>query len=540
MSSSTAQIEPGAPGLPGLVDPLVARTLAEPRTYGGHAPVEVRETHASRVFLVGDRAFKLKKPVALGFLDYGTLERRHAACREEVRVNSELAAGIYLGVRALVAGPDGLVLAPEDAPKPVEYLVEMRRFDEADTLAGLIGSGALSSVHVRAVARRLADFHRGAAPVAGGDVEDVLALWRANVSELAAVNPGGAPRAERALGFARAFVSAHGQEIERRREAGLVRDGHGDLRCEHVLAAPLDEVRVVDRVEFDPGLRRTDIACDLAFLTMDLEALGQPQAAAGLIAAYRAQGVDPGSPQLLDFYAAHRALVRAKVALIAAREREGERRARSLELSRMSWRLAERLCWRARRPLAVVVCGPAASGKSTLAAELAARSGMPVVSSDLARKAAAGIAPDERAAPEFYSEARSHATYEQVGRAAHRALGEHGAVIVDATCRSRGDRFLVLHRLHGRDLTRLVVRCRVPLAVALGRAARRLAEFARGSDATPAIVAEQHEGFEELTELPPGELLELDAELPLDEQVGMVAAALDRLLAARAREGSRG
>src|SRR5271166_4334168 len=113
-------------------------TLEDASTYASSDPVEVHETHASWVFLVGERAFKLKKPLALGFLDYSTLARRHDACVEEVRVNRELAPGIYLGVRAIVETDTGFAFAPDGAPGAVDYLVEMRRFREADTLAGLI------------------------------------------------------------------------------------------------------------------------------------------------------------------------------------------------------------------------------------------------------------------------------------------------------------------------------------------------------------------------------------------------------------------
>src|ERR1039457_2959345 len=129
----------------GSTDPALLEALATPATYGQDLPVVVHETHASWVFVAGERAYKIKKPVALGFLDYSTLERRRNACVEEVRVNQELAPGIYLGIRAIVRTKAGFAFAPNDqAPDTVEYAVEMRSFDEADTLAGLIASQALT------------------------------------------------------------------------------------------------------------------------------------------------------------------------------------------------------------------------------------------------------------------------------------------------------------------------------------------------------------------------------------------------------------
>jgi hypothetical protein len=530
MSSSTAQIDPAEPARGECVDAALLQALASPALYGGGPAVDVHETHASWVFVTGERAYKVKKPLALGFLDYSTLSLRHAACREEVRVNRELAPDLYLGVRAIVRTPTGFELAPEHASGAVEYAVAMRRFREADTLAGLIACGALSTERIGAVARHLAEFHRKAPAVAGGGVREVLGMWQDNLRELARESRASGWNVALAGTFAEVFVRAHEPEIERRRRTGLVRDGHGDLRCEHVLAIPT--VRVVDRVEFDPALRRTDIACDLAFLTMDLEALGQRSAAVELISAYGRHGMDPGSEALRSFYAAHRALVRAKVALIAAGERDGTAAAEQLAQAQTLWELAERLCWRARAPVAVVVCGPAASGKSTLAAELSRRSGLPVLASDAVRKAAAGLAVTERAAPEHYSEHFTRLTYELLGREARRALAQGDGVIVDATCRSRGERFLLLHGLHCAGLTRLVVRCDVPLAVALERAARRMHDADRASDATPEIVAEQYRSFQTLDELPLGSVLELDAEQPLDLQVEELTRGVDHRLAA--------
>ena len=530
--------DPGERGPAAPAGSRLLQALGDAATYGEQGPVEVRETHASWVFLTGERAYKVKKALAFGFLDYSTLALRHAACREEVRVNRALAPGLYVGVRAIVPAAAGFGLAPERAAGAVEYAVEMRRFRERDTLAGLIAAGALTSEHVRAVARRLAAFHKAAPAVAGGDVPAVLRMWRENVAELAELGTRLRPRAELAEGFAEAFLQAHGREVERRRRAGLVRDGHGDLRCEHVLAVP--RVRVVDRIEFDPGLRRTDVACDLAFLAMDLEACGQRWAAAELLCAYARDGLDPGSTQLQSFYGAHRALVRAKVALIAAAEQPARRRAPHLAEARSLLSLGERLCWRARAPLAIVICGPAASGKSTLAAGLSRESGFPVVSSDAVRKSAAGLAPTERAAPEHYSASFTRQTYERLGRAAQLALEREPGVIVDATCRSRDSRGLLLRSLERRGLTRLVVFCELPLEVALARAARRVRRVGHVSDATPEIVAGHYRTFEPLEEQAAGSVLVLDTGQDLDAQLAAVTRAVDRVLAGRDSGRTRG
>ena len=143
-----------------LSGPGLAAALSRPETYGdGSLPVEVRETHISWVFLVGDRAYKLKKPVRLPFVDYGTLKRRHDMCLEEVRLNRRLAPRVYLGVKAVIAVPGGVALAAVHHPDAIDYVVEMCRFDEARTLAARVSHGGVPYPALVAVGRKLADFH---------------------------------------------------------------------------------------------------------------------------------------------------------------------------------------------------------------------------------------------------------------------------------------------------------------------------------------------------------------------------------------------
>ena len=163
-TSSAAQIGPSREQ---CGDPAMLQALATPAMYPGVPRVSVHETHASWVFVAGERAYKVKKPLALGFLDYSTLALRHSACREEVRVNQQLAPGIYLGVRAIVRDGDGYRIVPDGAPDAVEYVVEMRAFSEDDTFAGLIAAGSLTRAHVTAAARAAGSF-----PSLGG------AWWR--------------------------------------------------------------------------------------------------------------------------------------------------------------------------------------------------------------------------------------------------------------------------------------------------------------------------------------------------------------------------
>jgi uncharacterized protein len=516
-------------------DPDLLAALAAPTMYRGRPPVAVHETHASWVFVAGEHAYKIKKPLALGFLDYSTLSRRRAACREELRVNQALAPDIYLGVLAIVRTVDGFGFANEETAGAIEYAVQMRRFEERDTIQGAIVGRTLTPNDLHAVAERLASFHRAAIAVEGGGARQLIASWLVNIEELGEVRDLAAGwDLATAVEFGKRFVQAHSAEIEQRVKNGHVRDCHGDLRCEHVLLKPT--VRVVDRIEFDPAVRHTDVAADLAFLTMDLEAHAQVWAARELVEAYARAGGNPGSDALRSFYAAERALVRAKVTLINAAEHQPDGLGERIEAAQGLWVLAERLCWRARRPLAIVISGPAASGKSVLASELSRRSEMEVVSSDTVRKRLADLDEHERARAEHYSARFTRATYEQLGIDALLALRRNDAVIVDATCRSRGDRVLLLDRLRRVGVTRLIVRCEAPLGLARERAARRLHDPQRISDATPQIAEEQFHAFEELDELPSNSVLRLNTTQTVDTQVAEVTRAVDR----RSAEGCAG
>ena len=492
--------------------------------------IAAHETHASWVFVADERAYKIKKPVALGFLDYTTLERRLAACREEVRVNAELAPGLYLGVRGISRAGDGYQFCAEDAPDAVEVAVEMVSFRERDTLASVIEAGAVGQADVVAIARVLAAFHRNAMKVTGWSPDLVSGAWRRNVDELRAAGHPAGWDLDVAGAFGDAFVSAHAGEMRERAREGLVRDGHGDLRCEHVLMRP--SIRVIDRIEFDPSLRRIDVASDLAFLAMDLEARGQRPAARELVDAYKDAGMDAGPDSLRSFFAAHWALVRAKVALLSAMEHGPRGDAADVRWADHLWSLSELLCWRARAPVALLICGPPASGKSTLADELSRRSELPVVSSDQTRKRLAGIGPRDRAREEHYSESFSHATYSQVGREAMRSLESGRGVIVDATCRSRIDRGLMLKELAAFTGPRVFVRLDIPPQVAVERSKRRQDDPERISDATPEIVRSQYAAFDAFDQSE-GTPIVVDAVQPLENQVAEVTGRVDQLIAVR-------
>jgi len=518
---------------PGPAGPANVRAaLARPDFYPSRPErVVVRETHVSWVFLAGDRAYKLKKPVVLPFVDYGTPQRRHEMCREEVRLNRRLAPEVYLGVRAVAATPGGLELAAEDDPRAVDYLVEMRHYGEGCTMAARLACGELKRKDVVAVARTLADFH-GRAPRVEAAGVPALAVERRlteNFHELLAIIEQRA-EIEHVLAlerFAHAFVVAHARTLNARARHGRIREGHGDLRAEHVLLD--DGVQLVDCVEFDRRLRELDVADDLAFLVMDLVAHGGETFARTLVRGYRDAGGDPGDDALIAFYAAYRALVRAKVALLRAVQHpptsaaHGHHSAQARDLLS----LAERFAWRARLPLAIVVCGVPACGKTHLAETLATCSGLAHLSSDITRKRIAGIAPERRAPADVYSAELNALTYAELGRRAARQVAARGGVIVDATFRHRADRDAFASAFAG-AAPLLFIECHAPAAVLAQRAAKRDREPGHVSDASLAVVTRERSAWDQLDEVGPGAHVTLRTDRSVEELVVDLLGLLDR------------
>lgn len=508
----------------------LVEALRDPSTYpDAPGAVEVRETHISWVFLAGDRAYKLKKPVVFPFLDYGDAERRRRMCEREVELNRRLAGDLYVGVRALALRDGRLRLASPGADA-IEHVVEMRRFDEADTLDAAIGAGRAGADDVVAVGRRLARFHATATPRRGA-TDTVAAVKRvadgnfeALLADGEAVEPRRVLDAQR---FVDAFLAGRGATLQARAAAGLVREGHGDLRAEHVLLG--DEVRIVDCAEFDVTLREIDVGADLAFLVMDLARLGRPDLGSALVSAYRREGGDPGGDELIAFHGAIRAFTRAKVALL--RSHEPQAPPAWLAEVRALFALGERLSWEARRPLALIVCGAPATGKSRLSAELSRRCGLPVVCSDATRKALAGVAPTETAPPHAYTSDFGARTYADLARRAEETLEHAGGVIVDATFGRAIDRSSFASAFSA-DVAPIVFECRAPGAVLQARARAREREPERVSDAGPSVVARLRESFEPLEEdVPATRHFGLRTDQPVPAVADDLVALLDRHLA---------
>ena len=311
--------------------PATVGAMMRPEAYQDHPrSVELRQTHVSYVFLAGAYVYKIKKPVRFAFLDASTLARRHQLCLDEVRLNRRLAPDVYLGVVPILrrgGGELGLGVASPDAAEAgavVEWVVRMRRLDEATMLDRMVSQGIVSVAQIRAIAARLAAFHRAAAADQGwkyGSAASVWRLVRGNLGELASdcadmIAPADLDELERCV---HSIVESRWSLLNRRACGARVCEGHGDLRCEHVSLAD-DTITIIDCVEFSEGLRYVDVASDVGFLAMDLDRLGARGLSDELVGAYRDASGDADLPLLIPLYKLHRALVRAKVEGLTSRD----------------------------------------------------------------------------------------------------------------------------------------------------------------------------------------------------------------------------
>jgi len=505
-------------------------TLSDRALYPGAPSVEIRQTHASCVFLTPTDAYKLKKPVDFGFLDYSTLRRRGLMCRREVDLNRRLAPSVYLGVERLVMCADGSFRIGGPG-KTVEYLVRMRRLPDEATLSSLLARDAVSDEDVERIARTVAAFH-AAAPVAPAGFGSTVQLWRNAAENLAEVDrqgPDGFLRAASAevRSWTRAFLATHGSVLRERVAKGRVRDGHGDLRCEHVYLYD-GQLSIVDCVEFNRRHRHVDVGLDLSFLVMDISTIGCPDRAEAMVRSYEAASGDSFGA-LMDFFCCYRAMVRCKVAFLRSGEPEFDAASRlGAEIEARRYLMAAlRFARSDRQPWMILVTGLTGSGKSTAARLLQGALPARVASSDETRKKLAGLGPGQHAAEPYgsglYSPVMNARVYHALLDEAAYALSRRRSIILDATHRRPEE------RLAARDLARrygarfLMVECHAREETIEARLRQRAAAGGDPwSDGTWEVYLAQRDASAPASELEASEQLPLDTEASAVAQVERV------------------
>jgi len=501
--------------------------------------VEVRETHISTVFLTGPFAYKVKKPVDLGFLDFTSLEKRRHYCEREVALNRRLTSNVYIEVVAIaythrdhryrLAGPG----------RPVEYAVKMRQLPDGAALDALLKNGNIDDASIAALARLLADFYAAAETSeridAFGSCKQVERNCEENFEQM---DPFCGKWIQRRMfgsirSATRSYLKRRKSLFRRRIEKGRVRDCHGDLRAEHIYFTDAG-IQILDCIEFNDRFRYGDVTADLAFLAMDLDFIGFPRAEGALLKAYARYAQDEDVFVLIDFYKCYRAIVRAKVNCfqLAAGIDDPDENNRIADESRRYMDLAFQYALRFTRPTLWVICGMIASGKSTLSERLAEKLDIRILGSDSIRKELFGLNPQKEHIVSFekgiYSPHASALTYGRLLLNAQQEIEKGKSVLLDATFSSRHWREEVRRLAGDLDANIVFIECHCSETVTRRRLAQR--EGKKGaSDARIRHLEEFKEHFEPIEEIPRDMHIRIDTEKPIKDNIQEILT-LDHLL----------
>jgi len=430
---------------------LIRALLTEPGCYD-HAVERVRliETHISWVLLTGAFAYKIKKPLDLGFLDFSTLALRQRACADEVRLNRRLAAEMYLGVVA-ITGSAGAprINGPHfnNQGSVIEYAVKMRQFPPDDTLDRLDERGELGAVQIDQLAARLARFHLNECPSAPADSvwgePETIAKPVAENFQLLTERLND-PAERRRLAVLQKWCAAEHARLtplmRERKRKGMVRECHGDLHLGN-LAWVDGQLLIFDCIEFNAALRWIDVISEVAFCFMDLLHRQHGDLAMRFLNAWLETGGDYQGVALLRYYAVYRALVRAKVAALRAAQPGGSDALRTEVSSCLL--LAEQLTQNMPTQL-WITHGLSGSGKTTLSQTLLQDYGMIRLRSDVERKRLAGLDALAHSGTGIgqglYTQQAGHRTYAHLSLLTEELLATGWPVIVDAAFLERRQR----------------------------------------------------------------------------------------------------
>jgi aminoglycoside phosphotransferase family enzyme/predicted kinase len=517
--------------------PDVIRALLSPKAYDHGVDTSIRliQTHISYVILADRYAYKIKKPLDLGFLDYSTLAKRRVMCDAEIRLNQRLCPEAYLGVVPITRTRGGDFQVGGDG-EVVEYAVKMHRIPDHRMMPALLESASVGSNEVRAIARLLAVFHARAERsdrLAGfGRIDAIGANWEENFDQIAPGEGRAVTTAE--LDELRAYVNdalARLRPIfERRMAEGRIRDGHGDLRTDSIVIREDGSICVMDCIEFSDRIRYGDVASDIGFLAMDLDYRRYAALSDELISVYLVASRDETLPLVLPFYKCYRAVVRGKVETILHDEPEvpSDQRTAAGTRARAYFDLALQYARTRLRPSVVVMVGLTGSGKSYLANAIAGRAGFATVSSDAMREDVAprAFSVESYGSGRYSAEARS-AAYSAMRDRAARYLSDGHGVILDATHISRSERERAYALAHETNAPLVIVYVEADERLTREHLAARAGDPEAISEGRWDIYLAQRKAFEPLDDIPANaRIVRINSGNALGDNVARVLEAL--------------
>jgi len=488
--------------------------------------IQVRETHISWVLLTGDFAYKIKKPVDFGFLDYSTLEKRKHFLELEMELNQRLAPDLYLEVLPVSGSPEAPRIG--DASDPFEYTLKMRQFDDSQLLNALQQRGELKEEHLLQLSSEIADFHKQLAgqlpPDDLGTAEAIWAPAQQNFEQIRDLLDD-----ETALKQLKLLEDWSVDTFDRlkdtfnqRHAQGFIRECHGDL---HLGNATLWQGKVVafDCIEFNPGFRWCDVISDLAFLLMDLEDRGLKQLANVTLNHYLEQTGDYEGLQLLCFYKVYRALVRAKINLFRLGQPglDEEDKAAIIRQYRSYTDLAESYT-DFNSPYLMITYGVSGSGKSTLTENVVRELGGIRIRSDVERKRLFGLAAETNShaalSEGIYTPEANEKTYQKLTELADQVLRACYPVTLDATNLKRAQRDRLRDVAENLGLPSLIIALKADEATLKRRITKRQQDGEKVAEADLAVLEKQLANRELLNEDELGCTVTVDTDAPAASQ----------------------
>ncbi|MFQ4134952.1 AAA family ATPase [Nodosilinea sp. PGN35] len=505
--------------------PDLIQQMCEPGFYPHPvaAPVRLLQTHVSYVLLTGDYAYKVKKPVNFGFLDYSTLEKRRHFCQEELRLNQRGAGPLYLEVVTIGQAADSYQLG---SGTPVEYAVKMVQFPQDTLLSALYDRGELTDSLMQDLAVAVADFHRGAETNdhirSFGTVEQIRQAFDENYEQTLGYIGGPQTQAQfdETKAYTDQFFVAHADLFERRMAQNWIRACHGDLHLNNICRWR-DQLYLFDCIEFNEPFRYVDVMYDVGFVVMDLLSKDCAALATVFLNHYIERTGDWEGVQLLPLYISRQAYVRAKVTsfLLGDPSVDEATKRKATETAAGYYRLAWSVC-QPRRGAVYFMAGLSGSGKSTTARQLAGQIQAIHLRSDAVRKHLAGVPLDQRGDDSLYTPAMTERTYDRLLTLGI-ALAQAGyPVILDAKYDRNRLRQSAIERVQAVALPLSILHCTAPPEVLEQRVRDRAGDIA---DATVTVLHRQH--MEPFTEVEQPLVQTIDTTQAVPQQIAAIVGA---------------